>query len=56
MRQKSTIYSPEFHNQFEGSKEDILHQKKLLKERMDIRDKKEGQSKFRVSKKLKPKG
>lgn len=51
MRQKSTVYSLEYHNQFEGSEEDIEFQKRLMKQKAE-KDKREGQSEFRIKKKI----
>ena len=56
MKHKSTVTSLEYHNQFEGTKEDILHQKQLMKERAGIKDLKEGQSDYRVKKQTQKKG
>lgn len=55
MRQKSTVYNLEYHNQFEGSKEDIRMQRELLKEKI-LKDKREGQSDFRIKKQTQKKG
>lgn len=47
MRQKNTVYSPEFHNQFKKSEEQI----RLAKEKksgMSQKEKKEGQSEYRI--------
>lgn len=49
MRQKSTVYSPEFHNQFQESKEEINENKKEKLERK-LKDKRQGQSDFWVRK------
>ena len=55
MQHKSTVPCLEFHNQFEGTREDILLQKKLIEENWK-KQQREGQSKFRVDKKLQKKG
>lgn len=49
MKHKSTVYGQEFHNQYEGSEEDIRQQKRMLKEKFE-KDKREGQSDFRKDK------
>ena len=56
MRQKSTVTSLEYHNQFEGTKADILHQKQLMNERGGTKDLKEGQSDYRIKKQTQKKG
>lgn len=52
MRQKSTIYSPEFHNQYGETKEQIRKSKQEKLERKS-KDEKQGQSEFRVKKSIK---
>lgn len=52
MRQKSTVYSPEFHNQFQNSKEQVMKSKEEKLER-GLKDKKEGQSEYWVKKETK---
>ncbi|KKT43397.1 MAG: hypothetical protein UW88_C0012G0034 [Candidatus Collierbacteria bacterium GW2011_GWD2_45_10] len=47
MRQKSTVYSPSFHNQFGESKEELL--KKSVERKSEVlKDKKQGQSEYRI--------
>ena len=47
MRQKNTVYSPSFHNQFGESKEKLL--KKSAERKSEVlKDKKQGQSEFRI--------
>jgi hypothetical protein len=52
MRQKNTVYSPEFHNQFQKTEAQELKSVKEKEER-DFKDKKEGQSDFWVKKETK---
>jgi hypothetical protein len=52
MRQKNTVYSPEFHNQFQNSKEQVLKSKEEKLERK-VKDKKEEQSEFWIKKETK---
>jgi len=49
MRQKSTVYSPSFHNQFE-TKNDEIRREKGEKEERELKDRRQGQSEFRVKK------
>jgi hypothetical protein len=56
MRHKSTVVNLDYHNQFEGTKEDIKLQKQTLKERAGVKDLKEGQSDYRVKKQMQKKG
>lgn len=52
MRQKSTVYHPEFHNQFLETPDEIKESKWEKAEHIN-RDEKQGQSKFRIEKKIK---
>ncbi len=52
MRQKSTIYSPEFHNQFQKSEESVRNEKMKRTEGMG-KEIKEGQSKYRIERSVK---
>lgn len=56
MRHKSTVVNQEYHNQFEGTKEDIKLQKQIMKERAGVKDLKEGQSDYRIKKQTQKKG
>lgn len=47
MRQKSTVYSPEFHNQFQKSEEQV-RMSTMKKSGVSQKDKKEGQSAYRI--------
>jgi len=55
MRHKSTVVNQVYHNQFEGTKEDILHQKQFMKERQGVKDEKQNQSDYRVQKQTRAK-
>ena len=55
MRQKNTIYSPEYHVQFQETPDEIRNAKKETAEHSK-RDEKQGQGKFRVGKQLKNTG
>lgn len=55
MRQKSTIYGGEFHNQFHESEEMIRRQKEDRAEHSQ-RDEKQGQSDFWIKKETDKKG
>jgi|WetSurMetagenome_2_1015567.scaffolds.fasta_scaffold58176_2 hypothetical protein len=52
MRQKNTVFSPEYHNQFQNTQEQIVKSKEEKTER-NLKDKKEGQSDFWVKKETK---
>lgn len=47
MRHKSTVYSPEFHNQF-GQTEERVTMAKMKKSGVESKEKKEGQSEYRI--------
>jgi hypothetical protein len=51
MRQKSTIYSPEFHNQFQQTPDKIKEEKREKAEHVN-RDEKQGQGEFRIKKEI----
>jgi len=46
MRQKNTVYSPSFHNQFGESEEELL-KKRIERKSEELRDVKQGMSMFR---------
>lgn len=54
MRQKNTVYSPEFHNQFEKTKDSSKISKEKKAKRV-LKDKREGQSEFWIKKETKRK-
>ncbi|KKS31123.1 MAG: hypothetical protein UV37_C0023G0006 [Candidatus Collierbacteria bacterium GW2011_GWA1_42_60] len=51
MRQKSTVYSPSFHNQFEVKSDEVKREKGEKVER-DLKDRRQGQSDFRIKKRV----
>ncbi|HOX96571.1 MAG TPA: hypothetical protein PLI45_04290 [Candidatus Woesebacteria bacterium] len=55
MRQKNTIYSPEFHNQFQETPDEIRHGKEEKAEHAK-NDQRQGQSDFWIKKKTSIKG
>ena len=55
MRQKSTIYSPGFHNQFQETSDEIRHSKEEKSEHL-WDEKRQGQSRFQLEKKIKQAG
>lgn len=48
MRQKSTVYSPEYHNQFQRT-DDQIQRSKMKKTGYSKKEVKEGQSEYRIN-------